>query len=437
MEERNKKVNETGERKADGSVRFASHPSNTPLEGVIEVLHNLVTYAKTKGKIIIQEIGHNLCTYRFYNDATKANVPTFEKLVQIAKNAGKSISSGQGVSLCGIGIEIFGLKCRPTASSTTSVHITVVREKMRYGTILTFNGYTQQVSYEIIEPQSVNAENSFEITGYGCKKLSKNELIMFKRKIVDMMPKHLTITLTTDESVEVLNHVDFLYRNELMNTENYKRYDFHLSNGEPLILELSDVGELVKSGKGNKFEEHSTCSPDLSGGVFRYKDIATVCRGDYGWKFAGAYKGTHSTRNNIRFEINGGKYLFTELHKEAQVKSNVEICISELKDEYRDRLKIYDEQGNEYDISIISSLVKEFNAEHKTDKDYEKKSDDQYTFILNKIKGSEISLKQIEDMLNMFNVLNIDEKMKIKTIKNTLTSICNNKEEIQCFNCAE
>ena len=47
MEERIKIINETGERNADGSVRFSSHPAGDPMSGIMEMVHNMLTYGKS------------------------------------------------------------------------------------------------------------------------------------------------------------------------------------------------------------------------------------------------------------------------------------------------------------------------------------------------------------------------------------------------------
>lgn len=437
MAERQEKVTEKGERKADGSVRFSAHSAGNPKDGVMEMVHNLLTYVKSKGRINIESCGGEMCNYRFYNDADVEKLPTFEKIKQIAATAGKTISSNEGVSLCGIGTEVMGLSSRPYADSTVTGQITVVRDGFTYGTVLTFNGATKGISYEIIEPKECEAENSYDVLFKNCKMLSDEEIDELKREIVDTMSDNgVEIVFSTDKDRCVLKYEDFLYRKELEGTDNYEKYVFHLKDGEQLVLEIVDVADLIKSDKRNKYEVTNKFSPKLSGGAFRYKGLATVCRGDMGWKFSGSYRTTHDTRNNIRFDISGGSYIFHELHKESQIKTQTVISLKDIKNEYRETLKIYDEDGEEYDISEISTLIKQFCLKHKTDKNTDKNIQAITLDIYERLKKRELMKSDIETTLKVLNCV-ADYRMNAKTLVEQVLEPINNKEEILCFSRAE
>ena len=436
MSERTEIITETGERKADGSVRFSAHSAGNPMAGVMEMIHNLVTYGKSKGKVIMEPCGGDMCNYRFYNNADIEKLPTFEKLKTIAETAGKSISSNEGVSLCGVGTEVMGLSSRPYADSTVTCQITVVRSGFTYGIILTFKGTSKEILYEIIPPKESDAENSYDVIFKGCKMLSASEVVDLKRRIVDTMPDNgLEIVFLTDEERCVLTHQDFLYRKELVGTNNYKKFSFKLENGESLILEISDVADLIKSGRGNEYEDNCQCSPSLSGGTFRYKGIATICRGSMGWKFSGAYSAEHPTRNNIRFDISGGEYVFRELHKESQVKTETVISLKGLKDEFRDTLKIYDENGEEYEISEIPTYIKQFCSEHKTDKNSDKNIQETRTSLSDGVGRGEITKNDIQSAIKVLGY--VCGRMNTRTLVEQVLESFNNKEEKPCYNRAE
>lgn len=423
MEERIKIFNETGERKADGSVRFSSHPAGDPMSGIMEMVHNMLTYGKSKGTITIEKCGPNLCNYRFYNDAESDMLPTFEKLKEIASTAGKTISANKGVSLCGVGTEVMGLSSRLYPDNIVHGIITVVRNGSTFSTILTFNGIEKEITYEIMSPKECKAENSYEVVFKNCKMLSNAEIIELKRKIVDTMPDdRMKIVLSTDDERTTLVYRDFLYRNKLAGTENYEKHVFHLEDGEEMVLEIADVAKIIKSGKGNEYEENKMCSPDLSGGAIRYKGIATVCRGDDGWKVTNAYGGTHPTKNNIRYDVSIGDYVFHELHKESQVKTKTTITFKDIKDACRDSLKIYDEDENEYELRDIAIFIKQFCGKHKSDSNSDKNIEETTLSITKAIDNGDLYPNDINSARKVLSC--VKGRMNTKTLEAVLNTIC-------------
>lgn len=439
MEERIKINAESGERTADGSVRFSSHPAGAPFEGCMEMVHNMLAYGKNKGKIDIVSCGGILCNYRFYNNGDGEKLPTYERLKLIGQRAGKTISAQEGVSLCGIGTEVMALSSRPYADSTVTAHINVVRDGMTYGLILSFNGSTKEVSYEMIQPKESNAENSYEVEFKGCKSLLPEEIKNLRAQIADTMyGQNFEIVLSTEEDRYKITPCDFLYRDLLRGTPNYVKYTFTLDKegmGETLVLELSNVSEIIKGGEGNEYEENSMCSPRLSGGAFRYKNIATVCRGDMGWFAGSSYDKGHSTRNNVRYDITMGDYVFTELHKESQVKTKTTIKLSELKDKFRDDLKIYDENGKEYKVSKIITIITDFISDHKTGGNSEKNIKETNLAINDNFDNGSLTQNDIDSTIKVLQM--VSGMMKVETlIKKVLMPFNNKKREI-CFDYAE
>lgn len=425
MEDRKEITSENGKREADGSVRFAAHPSGAPFDGLMEPVHNMFTYGKDKGRIDIIPRGGKICDYRFYNDATVEMLPTYERLKIISEKAGASISANEGVSLCGVGTEVAALSCRPYSDSTVTAVINVVRDGFVYGTILTFNGYTKEISYEMITPKESNSENSYEVTFKNCKMLTDNEIKSWKTKIADTMyGKKFAIIFSTDEDKCKITPCDFLYRDKLRGTNDYEEHVFTVvdgdGNSEILKLEIADVSSVIKNGEGNMYEDTTQYSPDLSGGAYRYQDIATVCRGDDSWKVSGAYKKGHPTRNNIRYDVTMGKFMFTELHKESQVKTKTNIVFSNIKDKYRSDLKIYDENGNEFSISEIEELIVNFVNTHKTDSNAKENITKITKVLSDALKCNEISNEDINNTLRVLRF--IDVRMNVSTLMSEILS---------------
>jgi hypothetical protein len=359
-----------GQRQADPSVRFASHPAGNPMDGLMELSHNMLTYGKKHGKIEIEPTGGNLCTYRFYNDGDDNNIPTFKRILEISESAGGNMSAQMGLSLCGVGLEVMGLCSRPFAKTVTIGDITVVKDGFEYGTILTFDGENLEIKFDLKYPKKCEGkENSFTVEFRGCKRLTDGEIDELKRKIVDTMSDNgFEIEFSTGKEKCILKYEDFLYEKELKGTDYFKQIDYYLrETKEPLTLKMADVRDLVNSGKGNKYEVNDDCLPSLSGGTFRIQNgMATICRDKEGWKFSGAYKDKHSTRNRIRFDIIGNKTIFHCLHEESQVKTKTNTSLGEVVDEYGDVLEIVSvETGEVFKIGQIAKDIKKFFGECK------------------------------------------------------------------------
>lgn len=421
METRKEIISENGKREADGSVRFAAHPAGVPFDGLMEPIHNMLTYGKSKGRVEITPRGGKICDYRFYNDATNEMLPTYERLKIISEKAGATISANEGVSLCGVGTEVTALSCRPYPDSTVAVLINVVREGFVYGTVLTFNGYTKEISYEMIAPKESNSENSYEVTFKNCKMLTDKEIKSWKTKIADTMyGKKFEIIFLSDDDRCKITPCDFLYRDKLRGTNDFEEHVFTLvdndGNSETLKLEIADVSSIIKNGDGNIYEDTTQYSPDLSGGAYRYMDIATVCRGGESWKASGAYKKEHPTRNNIRFDISMGKFMFTELHKESQVKTKTSIILSDIKDKHRGELKIYDEEGNEFPISEIEERISNFVNNHKTDSNANENIINITNILSDALRNNEITSEDVSNALKVLRFVNV--RMNVSTLTN-------------------
>lgn len=429
MTDRKEVISEVGKREADGSVRFAAHPAGVPFDGLMEPIHNMLTYGKSKGRVEIIPRGSKICDYKFYNNAKSEMLPTYERLKIISEKAGSSISASKGVSLCGVGTEVAALSCRSYSDSTVTAHINIVRDGYSYGSILTFNGSTKEISYEMICPKESKAENSYEVTFKDCKKLTDKEIKSWKTKIADTMyGKNFEIIFSYEYDVCKIIPCDFLYRDKLRGTSNYEEHIFTLVNEngirEELKLELSDISSVIKNGEGNIYEDTTQYSPELSGGAYRYQNIATVCRDDISWKVSGAYKKGHPTRNNIRFDITIGKFIFTELHKESQVKTKTSIVLSDIKGKYRDELKIYDEAGNEYPISEIEERISNFVNMHKTDSNAVENITKMANTFKNALSDNNITNEDINSTIKTLKL--VDVRMNALTLLNEVLVNLNN-----------
>lgn len=418
-------------RVADGSVRFNAHPSKNVLVGIMEMVDNQLTYAKSRAYIEIMEDSPRIWSYKFVNDGTPETIPTFDRIKEIASTAGSSISAKEGISLCGIGIEVMGLSCRRGPKMSVSAKVNVNRKHLNYGMKLTFDGKDQQIYYELIEPTETDAEDSFEISFDNCHPLKKAELDDLKCKISDIMPDdRIKVILNHNGILSTILKNDFLYRKQLEHTDNFEIKKFRLADfdDEEIVVELSDVSSIIVSkngsrNRGNEYEyidSNGKQSPSLSGGCLRYCGIGTVCRKrDGGWGLVGM--SPHSTKNGIRFDISVGPNGFRMMHQESQVKSKTLSKINELTDENGELLKVYDEDGNIHDISIINNVVSDFVAVHKSDTKHKKTEEEVDGRLAVEIVSGKVNKSE---MAAAVKVLGIFDGCKLSTKK--VVSILNN-----------
>lgn len=418
MEERFKIIPKVGDREADGSVRFTSHSAGDPYPGVFEIIHNMLAYGKSYGKIRIEPTGdERTCDFVFYNDADSEKLPTYERLLEIASHAGKSISSREGVSLCGVGTEVMALSSRLDAKSTIQTMIEVVKDGEKYGAILTFDGTTQKIKYQMIEPSTYLGENSYKVSFRGCKKLTDSEIRKLKAQISDTMyGKNFKIIFYTDKKTETIEPNDFLYREQLRGTDNYAKYEFALGeeyHNEKIILEMSDVSTIIKNKQGNKHELTSKMDPAFAGLAIRYKGIATVCRGDNSWPAISRTK--HPTQNNIRIDITVGDYVFEEIHSECQVKIETTRKFENLTDLDKSPLRIYDVDNNKHSITKIIELIANFIKIHKSDNNSTTNIDNEFQKLIENLNNGIISGEDIKAAIRVLD--SVSSRINVSTYK--------------------
>ena len=421
---------EQGQRGAEDSTRFPQHPSGDIIKAVIEMIHNILSYFKGKAWVRITDTGPKTCDYEFFNDASPKNLPTFEKIQEIARTAGKSISSLGGVSLQGVGTEIMILSSRPKADSIVTAEITIVRRGLKYGFTLTANGREQKITYGIKEPQATDEKNSYRIKCSGSKKMKPTELLLFKMMCADIMyGKNIDFEILNNNEVEKITPVDFLHREELNGTNNYEKHNFHFADGEPITLEMSCVRDIVQRGNGNKYENNALIPASSQSGLsFRYENIATICRGKNSWGLLGLPgKETH---NWIRIDLSGGKTLFNLIHRESLAKTKTTCVLSELRDEYGRPLKIYDDEGKEYEIGEIAKLASKFCYAHRSDCDAKEKKENAIKNINDDLKDGTLSKTMLENALQ-FNQRYF-QKMKVDTAISILQKIMEEESPHYC-----
>ena len=432
-------------RAADASVRFTAHPAGHMAEGLMELFHNMFSYGKSYGEVEIKKrCGGEEGYCRLYNDADVDMLPTFNDIKDIATTAGKSITAGKGVSLCGVGMEVMGLSSRKYAESVVNMRIEVVRNKLAYGLEFKFNGVTKRIDAFIIEPRHSDAANSFQVTVDGeCQCLTDEELLSLERRIVDSMPNNgFTIMFDTDSYKKRLDHVDFLYRKELQGTDNYVKHTFHAVDydNEELCLEMADVSSIVNSGKGVSYEEGTNLAPGLSGGAVRHDGIATICRGTEGWKVVG--NKIHTTKHNIRFELTVGKAILRKLHQESQLKIMAVNNTNNLTGPNNEVLRLIDENGKTVKITKIKKLIDEFVRQHKTDNKSKKASINVIDVLTEKVKDGETTLDDINATIKVLgfsgdckmHVSNFREKILGGVVKRF--NAIENKVKEPCYSCA-
>lgn len=362
------------ERVADSSTRFNSHPSKNPYNSIFEPIDNMFTYGFNYGKLTIERNGLN-SNYIFENNAESIKLPSFERLCEILKTAGVSISSNEGISMFGMGIEVFGLESRVKKNSTVNCEITVIKDGLEYGGEMCFDGRNSQIRTSSFSPRKTNKKNGFIIKYINCANLDKKQVLDLKSSICDklyFLDHPFTFIFKYYEKEETLLPVDFLYKTELENTDNYKKlsFEYEVENGviEELDIEISNLHDLIKSGNCNFVDSQygTKANPNLSGVALICGQYETVCRGNDSWRIIGC--GPHSTQHHIRINVTTGQSLFEQYHSESQVKRRTLVSITDLIDKYGEELKFKEKNtGKVYTATELKKLIKQIIEYYKTD----------------------------------------------------------------------
>ena len=363
-----------GNRVADATTRFNSHPSNNPFHSIFEPCDNMLIYGKDKGSIEIVKNGLR-CNYIFTNNADTENLPTFERLESIFKTAGSTISAKMGTSVCGMGIEVFGLECRPTKNSTVICEITIVRDGLIYGGKLYFDGQHNEIRFSLFSPQSTREENKFVIKYINCQTIKKKQAELIKAHLCDklyFLDHVFNLTFNYYGEEEKLIPADFTYSSVLKGTENYVKREFYfeVERGvtEDITFEFSNTYDIIKQLKGNHIDKKGTkADPNLAGVSIIYGQYVTVCRGDESWRILERNSG-HSTLNHVRCNVTIGDYLFSQFHMESQVKNQTNVKLSHLVDKYGQKLVFIDkETGEKLEASKLVKWISSVLGRYETD----------------------------------------------------------------------
>ena len=368
-----------GVRNADTSGRFRSHPASNVNHSIMEPVDNMLIYGLNKGEI---EIIHDsrFVKYRFYNNCTEDKVPTEERLLEILKCAGASISAKEKTSTCGMGIEVFALEARPYPNATTYVDITVNRNGYTYAGKLTYCGADHTIKYQYFPPQKTRNENSFEIIFSACDCISDRDIREFKAKICEKLFKldkdrNFSIKFKIDKNEEYLKPCDALYEDILKGTKDFMEKTLYYNVDDtmrPMIIKMANVSGVGKSDNSNYIDKITSTpkkmSPNMSGFRLVFGDMITVQGNDIGWNFVG--KSKHSTLNGIRGNIEfpedylDDKFIFNQIHSESLVKCDTTVTIDKLEDEFQSKLTFYDESGKEVKFEDV---ITPFLTEHASD----------------------------------------------------------------------
>ena len=422
-------------RKGDASTRYTQYAEKSFNRVKMEPIHNILTYCKTFGSVTINNSCGNTSTIVFENDGTLSNLPTWERTKQIAENAGKTITTNNGISRCGIGMEAFAWSCRQHYSKSVTMHFVVIRKKLKYGFSMIFDSNDKDgVKATLHEPIPFDAKDNITITYEGIDRVNMASINLWKSQIEDalyLLNKNIKFNFTLieengDRIFEVLKPTDYLYKSKLNNTDNFKVFKYYYINPitnktEYLTFEIADVRDI-----------ENTCLPELSGGTLIYNGIAAVNRGINGWGLLKNAERYDSTKNGIRFNIYAESYVFNQICGNSGIKNECRSLRNIVNNDYS-KFILFDCDTNEkYSIEDIIKDVEHYIFTHKSDR---RNVIDKNEVIkdFNNLKNEELEL-----INNAFIILvekcNSVKNKKFASIVDAMTIIKNNKKEIMTVN---
>ena len=410
------------ERIADSSTRFNSHPSKNPYNSIFEPIDNMFTYGLNHGTLTIERNGLN-SNYIFENNSESIKLPSFDRLCDILKTAGSSISSNEGVSMFGMGMEVFGLEARIKKNSCVTCEIVVVKDGLEYCGEMCFDGSKNEIRTSSFSPRKTNKKNCFLIKYINCANLDKKQISDLKASICDklyFLDHTFDFKFKCYDKEEKLLPVDFLYKTELENTDNYRKleFEYEVESGvaEEFKVEISNLHDLIKNGNGNSIDSQykTKANPNLAGVALICGQYETVCRGNDSWKVIGC--GPHQTQHHIRVNVTVGPSVFEQYHSESQVKRKTLVSITDLIDKYGEELKFKEKTtGKVYTATELKKLIKQIIDSYKTDEISSVEKVELQTII------SSCNRDELETLENIF--------IKFKDSKIKLTTLCEIIEE--------
>lgn len=425
-----------GERIIDSSVRFDRIKSNTLSETIMELVDNMFTFGDTFGEIKYEEnIQNNTVDITFKNDGCNENIPSYEQFLTIIGTAGESISSKQGVSRRGQGIEIVALSSRRRKESKVNVTIEICRDNKKYGATLIYDGSKCNVDTRYdSEPYDCNSKNYFKITISDCAPLSVIDYDNFKKSLsvklgflLEKKPDFKLYIFDNDGRSEIKG-VDMSYKSLLNGTDKYseKVYAYETMNGdiEEIKIVCANVHEVVRTSNANSVELKGETDPYFSGVyVIAPNGVAVTIGGPDTFKILG--KKAHSTKNANRIFIYVGWEIFNQMYSESSLKKYPSLKFFELKNKNNEALKVMSDDGEVTVFDIAKDLVS-FVSKNSTGKTETGKSD--------KLDFSRVKNNCTEDEVKAFikvgKLINgeLKKKKHFQTIFNDFQKYNNNKE---------
>ena len=417
--ERSVRVAQKKERTADATVRFSQHPSGSINDVFMEPIDNALSYGKSYLYIrICPGTAGDTSIYQFFNDADIDDLPTYEKMVEIADTAGKSISAGKGLSICGMGTEAFLMSGRPVESSVVNGIVTINRDGQQYGYELTVNGGNRKVESLTKEPVASSQPNTYKFETSDMQPLKKFEIdeyiyqlkekLYFKRKLVPDFKIKLSIELE-DGYYPVENNGFIVPFDSTMDDKVSDDMKFHK---KLYFFNEKDEKEFVdiKINDVSKSDDTLKLPPSHSGVAIIYDGLSSVHRGEESFNVLGIKN--RRTYTSIRSNVNIGQYMFKHLHSETQVKHRTPRTLWDIKDEYGQSIQFYDEYDNPVLIKDIVNEIKKFCREHANDSQI--KRNNKLTIIVNEVSNNVYIMKNLRVIKEFISVVsNIDGGSKL------------------------
>lgn len=419
-------------RAGDASTRYTSYPEKSFSRVAMEPIHNMLAYCNKMASITVDISCGNTTSIIFENDGTLETIPTWERINMIAEKAGKSITTNNGVSRCGIGLEAFAWSCREHYSKPVIMEFLVIRNKMRYGFTMVFDTRNDEgVKATLHEPVYVDAKDKVSISYSGLTRINMNEINVWKTKIKDSLflsSKDIKFNFITKEdngnvSLETLNSVDLLHKDNLKDTDSFKEFKYMYVNPfttetEYLTFEISDVRDL-----------ETYCSPEHSGGALIHNGISAVNRGINGWGILKETERYDTTKNAIRFNVYADTFIFNQTCGNSAIKNECRaLCHIVNPIDMSDIIFIDCNTNEECTIKEILKSVDKFIYQHKSDR---RNVIDQNEVIndLNNLPDTERELVEWAVLILNEKCLSIKNK-KFSSITDAIKSINNKKENM-------
>lgn len=386
---------------SDNSEFFSMWGSRNPFLTIKEEVDNQISAKPNRAEMTISTVGGINSTITTWNDG---NTISPEKM-KILNHIGRTYSSGNGASICGVGQHEGLVAGRMNSMSSSTLTVESVFKKQKSVYRATANGYDNSFTTEYMTPITV-IEKDYVMKKYeGMKRLTREDIDFVKALIgVKIYPycieNELFKYIVNEEQVKP---IDVLYSdvddNSIRRWSKKFQIVYNDENFE-IDVKMADISRYIKPNgtsldetRANDWDKHWNLSTEGGGVFISLGGVNVILGGHDSWKLIDSKAHTTTNGINICINIPDGK-LKTAVFSESANKSDVGT---------KNLIDICDSEGKVFEdmITEIKNVVLEWKTERTTITKSGSVDKEEFERILNDVFQNEVFMKMFDKTMSL------------------------------------